>query len=323
MFPVETYHALTRQRADMATSPNGRLMSAIRDGARQQGVRVLLSGIGGDEWLGGSFYHAADLFRSMRWIALASYARAMAAFPEFDLPPASPAIVVWPHLSRTTRRRIKRAIGRDGVPIWISRDFARRVALADRLYPVDPDLPFPTIAQRNIYRGMTCGSAIHHIEDDERAAAECGLEMRQPYADRRVMEFGLAIPEELRWRGGSRKFVLRQAMRGLVPAEVVERRTSPNGGGTFVPTLRALADEGLWERPAVEREGWVLPGAARTFYDRVLARQAAGDPDYTDEVWPLWIVAAVELWMREVADRPADDDEEQTCEMTTALTSGT
>ena len=45
------------------------------------------------------------------------------------------------------------------------------------------------------------------------------------------------------------------------------------------------------------------------------------DPDYTDDVWPMWIVAGVELWMREVAGRtPADGTEDVCDEMTTGLT---
>ena len=318
MFPAETYREITRQRADLASSPNGRIMTAINAAAQQRGVRVLLSGIGGDEWFGGSFYHCADLFRSLRWVALAAYVRA-ASIPELNLPPVSLKILAWPLLSRGVRKRIKMATGHDGVPPWIRREFAERVGLADRLYPDDPDLAFPTIAQRNIYRGMTSGSAVHHVEDDERAAAECGVEIRHPFADRRIMEFGMAIPEELRWNGSTRKFLLREAMRGEIPLETLERRTSPNGGCTFMPPLRAFADEALFERPAIEREGWVHAGHVRALYNRLLARQAAGDPDYTDDVWPMWIVAAVELWMREVADRASPmDQEEQACEITTA-----
>jgi asparagine synthase (glutamine-hydrolysing) len=322
-FPVEAYHDVTRRRADMASSPNARMMSSVKGGAQQHGVRVLLSGIGSDEWLGGSFDHCADLFRTLRWGTLGSYVRSVSQCPEFELPRPALKVMTWPLLPRAARKRIKMLIGRDGVPRWIRRDFARRIGLADRLYPLAPEPPFPTIAQRSIYRDMTSGATIHCIEDEERSAAEFGLEIRYPYADRRVMEFGLAIPEDLRWRDATRKFVLREAMRERLPVQVLQRQTSPNAGSAFVPTLRALADEGLFHRPAIEREGWVDPGGARAFHDQILARQASGDPDYTDDVWPMWTVAAVELWMREVADRSSTDDEEETCEMTTALTSGT
>jgi hypothetical protein len=57
------------------------------------------------------------------------------------------------------------------------------------------------------------------------------------------------------------------------------------------------------------------------FYHRILARQASGDPDYTDDVWPMWTIAAVELWMREVAGRLAGGQEEESCAMTMASTS--
>ena len=321
MYPVKAYRDLTRQRADLVSSPNSRLMSSVRGGARRHGVRVLLSGIGSDEWLGGTVYHAADLFRSLRWIALGSYVRSVSR--STHLPRPTLKVMTWPLLPRAARKRIKTFIGRDSVPRWIRRDFARRIALADRLYPVDPDPPFPTVAQRSIYSDMTSGGAIYCIEDEERSAAEFGLETRHPYADRRVMEFGLAIPEELRWSVATRKFVLREAMRDQLPVEVLMRRTSPDAGSVFVPTLRALAAEGLFRRPAIEREGWVDSGEARAFYDQIFLRQASGDRDYTDDVWPMWMVAAVELWMQEVADRPSNDQEDHTCEMTTASTSAT
>ena len=85
--------------------------------------------------------------------------------------------------------------------------------------------------------------------------------------------------------------------------------------------MSALVGDGLLDQPAIEREGWVNSGEARAFYQRILARQAAGDPDYTDDVWPMWIVAAVELWVREVADRSPSNNGEQPCEMTSAPTS--
>jgi asparagine synthase (glutamine-hydrolysing) len=316
-FPVEAYRNATRQRADLPSAPNARLTSALKDGARRQGVRVLLSGIGSDEWLGGSFYHCADLFRTLRWTELASYLTSLAPFPDFELPHPTLKVMTWPLLPRAVRRAIKKAIGRDGVPPWVRPEFARRIDLGDRLYPMIAEPRFPTIAQRSIYLDMTSGGSIQSIEDEERSVAQHGIEVRYPYADRRIVEFGLAIPEELRWRGGLRKWVLRESMRDRLPAEVRLRRVSPNAGSTFVPTLRDLIDTGLFRGAAIEREGWVNAGDAHAFFDRIVARQAAGDPDYTDDVWPMWIVAAVELWMREVIDRSDANQEEQRCEMVT------
>jgi asparagine synthase (glutamine-hydrolysing) len=321
-FPVDAYRAATRRRTDLASSPNARLIASLKTGARRQGVRVLLSGVGSDEWFGGSCYHLADLFASLRWVSLASFLGTVARHPEFELPRPAVKVMTWALLSRAMRKRIKGWIGRDGVPPWIRRDFADRVSLADRLYPGDPDQPFPTVAQRNIYRDMMSGATIHCIEDEERSSAEFGVEVRYPFADRRIMEFGLAIPETLRWRGPTRKFIVREAMREHLPAEIRRRRSSPDAGSVFMPTLDAFAAEGLFDQPAIEREGWTVPGEVRAYYDRIAARRASGDPDYTVDVWPMWIVSAVELWMREVVDRQAADEKEEAWDgMMTASTS--
>jgi asparagine synthase (glutamine-hydrolysing) len=314
--PAGAYRDATRRRADLASSPGAMMMTSVRNGARTRGVRVLLSGTGSDEWLGGSVYHCADLARSWRWGELSAYLRSARSSGAIADSRTAVKLATWPLLSRGARKRIKTLIGRDAVPRWIRPEFAARIGLADRLYRPDPDPPFPTIAQRTIFRDMTSGLMVHGIEDEERSAAESALEVRYPFADRRVMEFGLAIPEELRWRDGVRKFVLREAMRGTLPEDVRARAESPNGGSVFMPALNALAAEGVFDRPIVEREGWTGHGEVQAFYGRILARQAAGDPDYTDDVWPMWSVTAVELWMRE-ADRPATNNEEATCKTTT------
>jgi asparagine synthase (glutamine-hydrolysing) len=321
--PAQAFSEQTRRRAGVASSPGAALMTPIRNAARDQGVRVLLSGVGGDEWFNGSVYHAADLFRSGRWLALGPYLRAVSGTEMLTDPRAALKIMTWPLLPRAARKRIKAVIARDRTPPWVDRTFARRIGLADRLYPLQLEPSFPTIAQRTIFRDMTSGLVVRDVEDEERLGAESGVEMRYPFADRRIMEFGLALPEELRWRGGVRKFVLREAMRDALPASVLARQESPNGGSAFMPPLRELAAAGLFRRPCVEDEGWTVPGQVDVFYQRIVARQAAGDPDYTDDVWPMWSIASIELWMREAVRQPAAGREEGRCEMTTRLTSAT
>ena len=178
--PVDAYRDVTRRRVDLASSPSARLMTSVKDGARQHGVRVLLSGIGSDEWLGGSVYHCADLARSLRWGALATYVRSARSSGAIADARTALKLMTWPLLSRGVRKRIKTLIGRNAVPRWVRRDFAARIGLADRLYPPDPDPPFPTIAQRTIFRDMTSGLMVHVIEDEERSAAEFGLEVAVP-----------------------------------------------------------------------------------------------------------------------------------------------
>ena len=209
------------------------------------------------------------------------------------------------------------AIGRDGVPPWVRRTFADRIALPDRLYPLDGVPRFPTLAQDDIYRDALSGRCVLDTEEDERSAAEFGVETRHPFADRRVMEFAFAIPENLRCRDGVRKFVLRQAMRDHLPQRVGTRLTSADGSSTFLGPMRELVESGLLEAPAIEREGWADTDAVRRLYADVRHRHASGDSTYVADVWPLWKILAVELWVRHVVDAAAIE-EVQWAQMTIA-----
>lgn len=316
--PIDHYRRGARMRADVPPWPNGRLACALKQGARQKGVRVLLTGMWGDEWFGGSYYDCADLFRSFRWLTLIYKVRTQARFPEVPIPSPLPKILLWPLLSKPWRKRIKVLIGRDGVPRWVHTEFARRIGLADRLYSPDPEPSFPTIAQRSIYQDVLSGLATLATEEEDRTAAEFGVETRHPFADRRIMEFGMAIPEDLRWRDGVRKFILREAMREYLPDEVRCRLTSADAAPIFVPLLRGFLDQGLLDAPAIERQGWVDFGEARALCADMFARHANRDATYADAIWPLWSIAGVEIWMQEVVDRTAT--EEDSCEkMTTRV----
>jgi asparagine synthase (glutamine-hydrolysing) len=302
LFTAAAYNLSARERADVPAAPTCRLADTLKSHARQSGTRVLLSGFWGDEWFSGSEARGADLLRSFRWLALAREARARSAGPEGLGPGALFKRLVWPLLSRPLRRRIKTVLGRDGVPPWVRPDFARRVSLADRIFPVDPDAAFPSIAQRDIYREAGSGTAVLTTEDEDRTAAAFGVETRHPFADRRVMEFGLAIPEDLRCRGGVRKFILRDAMRAYLPDDVCGRVTSPEASAVFLEPIREWIDAGLLRAARTTDQGWVDVQAVNRLDERVFSRYRAGDPSYAWDIWPLWSVLAVEVWMREVVD---------------------
>lgn len=307
--PAAEYRRAAGLRGDVPPTPNGRLTCSLKRGAAAAGVRVLLSGIWSDEWFSGSYYHCADLFRSLRWWTLVRHVRTLSRFPDLSLPGPLLKILTWPLLPRRVRKGVKLLIGRDGVPPWVRRDFARRISLADRLYPIDAEAPFPTIAQRRVYADMTSGLATLTAEEDDRTAAEFGVETRHPFADRRIMEFGMAIPEDLRWRGGTRKFILREAMRAYLPDEIRTRRTNAEASSVFIAPLRGLVDGGLFRNAAIAREGWADLGEARAFYDGLASRYANGDPSYAADVTPMWMIAAVEIWMREVVEHDIIEEE--------------
>jgi len=65
------------------------------------------------------------------------------------------------------------------------------------------------------------------LERKDRMSMAVGLEVRVPYCDHRLVEYVWNIPWSMKRWGGQEKGILRQALRGILPEEVLSRRKSP------------------------------------------------------------------------------------------------
>jgi asparagine synthase (glutamine-hydrolysing) len=61
----------------------------------------------------------------------------------------------------------------------------------------------------------------------DRVGLANSIEGRFPYLDHRVIEFANRLPERFKIRGLREKFVLRRALRGLLPQAILERTKQP------------------------------------------------------------------------------------------------
>lgn len=297
------HEALTTQ--GVPDYPNSTMSYSLYAAARARGFRVLLSGSGGDDWLTGSFHHSADLLRRFRLGALLRRSRLNSRVPSIIPPPlALLRTALWPALPLPARRVVRRLLGRTGVPRWMNAAFARKIRLADRLRAQEGPQGFPTLAQDDIYRAGTCGWQSQGNELGDLTLSRFGLEGRSPFLDSRVVGFALAVPEDQRWRGEETKFVLRQAMRGLMPETVRLRSTKADFSHVFPQAFEALGGRRRFESLAVTALGWVDAGEVRRMYGRMDALRAKGDAGYASLVWPLWMILAIDIWFTAVFARP-------------------
>jgi asparagine synthase (glutamine-hydrolysing) len=127
------------------------------------------------------------------------------------------------------------------------------------------------------------------------------LEARSPLLDHQLMEFAAAIPAELKVRGREKKWILRQALRGWLPDEVLDRPKqgfSVPVGDWFRNELRGHVSDVLLDPGALAR-GYFQPEAVRA----IIERQAAGADAESKRVWALYML---ELWHREFVDQPTE-----------------
>lgn len=118
-----------------------------------------------------------------------------------------------------------KGVRRQGRSHVVNAEFIKTHSLRETQSTYAPRAKFPTRAQQVIYDGLFYGwNATVCLDMSDLHTSRFSVESRHPFFDRRLIEFSLALPEEQRWRRDQPKFVLRQAMQGILPEKVRARR---------------------------------------------------------------------------------------------------
>ncbi|MCK6546041.1 asparagine synthase (glutamine-hydrolyzing) [Myxococcota bacterium] len=126
----------------------------------------------------------------------------------------------------------------------------------------------------------------------DRASMACGLEVRAPLLDTRIVELAAAIPGALKLKGMTTKYLLKRAARGWLPDEIMDRPKKGFGvpiGEWLRGPLRGMAHD-LLSRDRVRREGYLDPETVA----RLLDEHERGVADHRK---PLWTLLAFQLWL--------------------------
>jgi asparagine synthase (glutamine-hydrolysing) len=144
--------------------------------------------------------------------------------------------------------------------------------------------------EQAIYQHCKFYLAGQNLPNVDRASMACGLEVRAPFLDHAMVELAGRIPAELKLRRLGMKHVLRGALRGLLPREIVERRKQ----GFSVPLaawlrgpLRGLMQE--WLRPErVAEIGLFEPATV----SRLVREHVSGRRNHRKVLWALLVFDA-------------------------------
>ncbi|MDG5787697.1 asparagine synthase (glutamine-hydrolyzing) [Evansella sp. AB-P1] len=82
------------------------------------------------------------------------------------------------------------------------------------------------------------------LDRKDRMSMSASLEVRVPFADHRLVEYVWNIPWDMKMHGGREKGILRKALEGVLPNEVLYRKKSPYPK-THHPVYTRLVTEGL------------------------------------------------------------------------------
>jgi asparagine synthase (glutamine-hydrolysing) len=255
--------------------------------ARSRGLQILFTGASGDHLFGCGVTPYADLWLTGRWNDLTRQLRADPRYRRVS--PLS-----------TLRQTIVSPIAHAWGPEWWRRRWAPVVPWLGERYrkrhhPVEPRASRRLLPGRQHRLEVLRQRFLPHVmAHTTAAAARRGVTLRHPLLDHRLFEFAASLPADQSFRAGEGKTIVRNALRGLLPAEVIEQR------GKVVPT--PISRRGLAERE--QEKVWPLLSNMRTAALGVVDedRLRAEYRDYVAGVSRsglFWYALTCEAWLRE------------------------
>ncbi|HXD33618.1 MAG TPA: asparagine synthase (glutamine-hydrolyzing) [Pyrinomonadaceae bacterium] len=133
------------------------------------------------------------------------------------------------------------------------------------------------------------------MKQDQMSMA-ASIESRVPFLDHKLVEFTSSLPERLKLRGWTTKYVLRESMKGVLPEAILSRPKMGFPvpvGKWFREQYHSVVDEYVLSGRTLER-GYFDEGYLRT----LVARHDAGE-DHSERLWAL---VNFEMWQRQFLD---------------------
>lgn len=283
----------------------------ICQAARERGTKVLLSGQGGDEVFCGYPWHlAAHLSRYYRQLPqalrggterlltllpAAKGGRWTGTFRRLRKFGASASLgfeeTLLGFLSYASQENLRGLLGDrfpDKTVSGVAEAAHRQLLLRSRDWPE---------VNRMLHLDMGTFLPALNLMYTDKTSMAFGVEVRVPYIDNEIVDFMAQVPPELKLRGMTRKYLMKQALAGLLPRHILQRRKAGFGAPIrtwIVSDLKEMIADHL-SVGTIQRRGYFDPA----YVQRIIQENAAGRHDYN---YLIYVLLTFELWCRVYLD---------------------
>ena len=309
--PLEKYLEGQRYGEHPYAGMNYCLNWGLHQQMRDQGVRVVLDGHGGDDTVNHGFFYLTELARSLRIVKFLKECRACAQMR--DLPVSTfwrdglRPIIPGSLLSLWRRARSKREPEDPLSAIPIAPGLLKRTGVGERIRHAGSTTDKTSTLRQAHARAFSSGLIAFVFEALNKLSHGHSLVTRYPFYDRRLVEFCVSLPPEQKLCNGWTRMVLRRAMQGILPPEIQWRPGKTSVSSHFNEML--LGKERQLLLQTVER---VSPHIAEYVDVRMLRDRCAAllvNSASVDRNWKaVWPAVTLGAWM---AERPHHSMEKQ------------
>ena len=271
---------------------------------KQSGARILLGGHWGDQMLFDQAY-LMDLFHQLAWGKIWAHLR------EFEKwsPDVEPSYFKQNFLRTLIRshvpnalipvlRKLKRKLVRDPLNHqWYNQTFQELARLRISKQTLIKT-PFADAHAKSLYHEAKSRYTVLRMEWLNKVASTYGLEWAFPFLDQDLVAYFMAIPGEVQAWKGVPKGLLREALRGVLPPKIAERR----GKADFTDLVNNGVDRNysqlvhcLQSGGMVIRQGYVDEEVMNN--ELIRLRDQIQRPDCLVS-WDLYDLLGLEIWLQ-------------------------
>ena len=306
LLPKLVYH-MDEPAIDMA------IPSYLVSRAARQTLRVMLSGMGGDEVFAGYPRQLAMKIAGAFDPVPSLVRRPLMKTLERTLPGGLPGRLTAP---LRNAKKFARSAGLDFEERYLGygtyfTDEAKQQLYSDNMRESTQELDAYAVHRRYFARVRKAAPLNRLLYVDLKTFLPClnlittdktsmaaNLEVRVPFLNRHMIEFAARMPPELKLRGFKRKYILKRALENLLPHDVVWRKKAGFGApirSWLRGALRPLVAE-LLSDEVIRKRGLFRSEEVRRLIDRNLS----GHEDLSLQVF---LLLNLELWQRQFIDK--------------------
>ena len=267
-------------------------------------VKVALSGLGGDELMGGydrylGFSLSESYARIPRWVRRNLFERIIGLVPDSsggtvsqlkrfilpaDLPPAQRYFAYRVLLDAERRAALfSPDVRREIEGAQVEDECARYFHSPNASEPLD----------RVMYQDVKVYLPNDILANTDRMSMAHSLEVRVPFLDHKLMEFCATIPAEWKVRGLQKKFLLRRAVAHLLPGEILQKKKQGFVGPMALWLRHELRDyvRDTLSEASLKAHGYFEPRAVALILDEHFSRRRRHDT-------LIWALLVFQVWHR-------------------------
>ncbi len=291
--------------ADNATSMGGYVTDEIHRTMRQEGARIAMDGFGGDYTLN---------VRNFPWLYdLIAKGQLRRAVSEFCAYRRHSGASVWrvlrneileyliPDAIVRARLRHRHGLPLSGPSVPLQPRFAANTQNARR--SASPRAKTESAMRASMQSTLMRLQRGRSLAGSLQAAAH-GLEFTQPFHDKRVIELALAIPADLWVKGGRERYLARQALKDIYPAEFQTRgKGNHDIAPDFLTMVKTVEPQILAHITRMEQDGKLshifdFPRMRQMLTRRSAADHSSGAEYETHQAVQTFVQARFMEWFR-------------------------